>query len=193
MCARVPCGSRTHLASRPTFGRCPRLAPLPLGQGHVSGGRGSRTLKVCARLFSRQLPSPVGLSLQAAAAGVEPAIVSLTGSCLTVRPHRNESVRVAGFEPAISGFRRRRNARLSHTLISKSTQRESNPHIHHGKAAGSRYIMGAKNRTKLSRIEEHWVRLEPTSPHYGCGILAAGPPVPICQWDQRGSNPHRPG
>ena len=82
-------------------------------------------------------------------------------------------VRVAGFEPAVSGFRRRRNSRLSHTLIAKSTQRESNPHIRHGKAAGSRYIMGAKNRTKLSKIAEHQVGLEPTLPHYGCGILAA--------------------
>ena len=91
--------------------------------------------------------------IEAAVAGVEPAIVSLTGSRLTVRPHRNESVRAAGFEPAFSCARGRRNPRLSHALIAKSTQRESNPHIRHGKAAGSRYIMGAKNRTKLSKIE----------------------------------------
>ncbi len=55
---------------------------------------------------------------EAAAAGVEPAIISLTGSCLTVRPHRNESVRAAGFEPALSCARGRRNSRLSHALMS---------------------------------------------------------------------------
>jgi hypothetical protein len=32
-----------------------------------------------------------------------------------------------------------------HTISTKSTQRESNPHIRHGKAVGSRYIMGAFN------------------------------------------------
>jgi hypothetical protein len=40
---------------------------------------------------------------------------------------------------------------------------------------------------------EHRVGLEPTSPHYGCGVLAAGRPVPFIQWDQRDLNPHRPG
>ncbi len=65
-------------------------------------------------------------------------------------------VGVVGFEPAVSGFRRLRSvagtrARLSHTLISESAQRESNPHFRHGKAAGYRYIMGAKIRSKLSK------------------------------------------
>jgi hypothetical protein len=39
------------------------------------------------------------------------------------------------------------------TLISQSTQRSRRAHIRPGKAAGSRYIMGAKQRTKLSKIE----------------------------------------
>jgi hypothetical protein len=133
---------------------------------------------------------------QAAAAGVEPAIVSLTGSRLTVRPHRNESVRAAGFEPALSCARGRRNPRLSHALISKSAQRESNPHFHHGKAAGSRYIMGASNhwsncqRSKSTGpLLRNGVRFEPTSPHYGCGILAAGLPVPVVQLGSEGLEP----
>ena len=34
-------------------------------------------------------------------------------------------------------------ARLPYVLIGQSAQRESNPHIRHGKATGCRYIMGA--------------------------------------------------
>ena len=48
-----------------------------------------------ARLFSKQLPSPIGLPFRirkAAAAGIEPAKGRLTGACLYQhRPHRNES------------------------------------------------------------------------------------------------------
>ncbi len=36
----------------------------------------------------------------------------------------------------------RASTRLSHTLKIESAQRESNPHIRHGKAVGCRYIMG---------------------------------------------------
>jgi hypothetical protein len=61
----------------------------------------------------------------------------------------------------------------------KSTQRESNPHIRPGEAAGSRYIMGALKLNRIVKEREHRVRLELTSPHYGCGILAAGRPVPV--------------
>ena len=70
---------------------------------------------------------------------------------------------------------------------------ELNPHFRHGKAAGYRYIMGASNRWSYCQRSEHRVGLEPTSPHYECGVLAAGPPVPFIQWDQRDLNPHRPG
>ena len=51
---------------------------------------------------------------------------------------------MAGFEPAVSCTRSTRIAKLSHTLMTKSAQWESNPHFRHGKAAGYRYIMGAK-------------------------------------------------
>lgn len=51
--------------------------------------------------------------------------------------------------------------------------------------------MGASNHWSNCQRTEHRVGLEPTSPHYGCGILAAGRPVLVIQWDQRGSNPHR--
>ena len=49
----------------------------------------------------------------------------------------------------------------------------------------------AQNHWSNCQRTEHRVGLEPTSPHYGCGILAAGRPVLVIQWDQRGSNPHR--
>ena len=70
------------------------LAPLPLGQGHVlfhqGGSRGTRThngdhTRTCFR--GRLLIRPDDFP-QAAVAGFEPACVSLTGSCLTVGPHR---------------------------------------------------------------------------------------------------------
>ena len=62
-----------------------------------------------------------------------------------------------------------------------SAQRESNPHFRHGKAAGYRYIMGDWLEAELSKTKvrsEHREGLEPSSPHYGCGVLAAGRPVP---------------
>ena len=48
-----------------------------------------------------------------------------------------------GCKPTLSASRNRRIPRLSHVL-SKSTQRESNPHVLHGEQAGCRYITGAR-------------------------------------------------
>jgi hypothetical protein len=84
-------------------------------------------------------------------------------------------------------------AKLSH-IPNRSAQRESNPHFRHGKATGCRYIMGTVHRSQIVKENrEHWVGVEPTSPHYGCGVLAARRPVLNFKWDQRGSNPHPPG
>src|SRR3954454_23632951 len=98
-------------------------------------------------------------------------------------------VGAAGFEPAFSWSRTRRIARLSHAPSRPSAQRESNPHFRHGKAVGCRYIMGTSSRRRIVK-EGHRVGLEPTSAHYGCGVLAAGRPVHETEWDPRGSNPH---
>ena len=183
-------------------------------------GEGVEPSRLIARLFSRQVPSPdlACPSVEAAAAGIEPAKGRLTGACLYQhRPHRNRSqggrtrtcdlklpelarcqaslhsgkVGAGRFEPPISCSRSTRVSRLPHTPKPNSAQRELNPHFRHGKAAGYRYIMGASNRWPNCQRSEHRVGLEPTSPHYGCGILAAGRPVLVIQWDQRGSNPHR--
>ena len=76
---------------------------------------------------------------------------------------------------------------------STSAQRESNPHVRHGKAVGYRYIMGTIAVAELSRNGEHRVGLEPTSPPYEGGVFAARRPVPASRWDRRGSNPHQTG
>ena len=52
----------------------------------------------------------------------------------------------------------------------ESAQWESNPHIRHGKAVGCRYIMGA-GRHPVLIIEEHREGIEPSLPHYECGVL----------------------
>ena len=165
---------------------------------------------------------------RAAATGIEPVVCSLTGSRLTIRPHRNAisvdrfqlSISCAQTKPALRRFGARgfpnfptrcfvsfiANLRSwnqwTSTRERKSTQRESNPHFRHGEPAGYRYIMGANVLIGLSksRFESTGPRLfvavlglEPTSPHYGCGILAAERPVPVFEWDQRDLNPHFPG
>ena len=84
---------------------------------------------------------------------------------------------MAGFEPAISCSQGRRISQAflhpeSHPPI--SAQRESNPHVRHGKAVGYRYIMGTIAVPALSKSREHRVGLEPTSPPYESGIFAAG-------------------
>ncbi len=83
---------------------------------------------------------------------------------------------MAGFEPAISCSRSRRNGQAflhpESPRSPTSAQRESNPHVRHGKAVGYRYIMGTITVAELSRSREHRVGLEPTSPPYECGVFA---------------------
>ena len=107
------------------------------------------------------------------------------------------TVGMAGFEPAISCSRSRRIGQAflhpESSCSPTSAQRESNPHIRHGKTVGCRYIMGTITAAGLSRSREHRVGLEPTSPPYEGGVFAARRPVPASKWDRRGSNPHRTG
>ena len=122
-----------------------RLAPLPLGQGHIKRKeRESNPQGLSLDCFRdschRQLACPS--VCEAAAAGIEPASGRLTAACLYQhRPHRNTEsgwqdlnqrsqapracaipgfatpwqVGVAGFEPTLSCSRSRRISRLSHT------------------------------------------------------------------------------
>jgi hypothetical protein len=54
--------------------------------------------------------------------------------------------------------------------------------LHHGCQRSDRIVK--------ELLREHRVGLEPTSPHYGCGVLAAERPVPVSQWDQTDLNRH---
>ena len=122
-----------------------RLVPRPLGQGHKAEGEGVEPSRLIARLFSRQLPSPIGLPFRYELRRLGS---NQRGTCLTDTrnyqqlPLRNR-VGAVGFEPTISCFRSRRNCQAFPYADCKSAQRESNPHIRHGKAVGCRYIMGA--------------------------------------------------
>lgn len=102
---------------------------------------------------------------------------------------------MVGFEPTVSGTRNRRIPRLSYTPMlesaphscarstSKSTRRELNPHFRRGMATGCRYITGAQidvpncQRTSIFKPQttnfrtEHRAGLEPTLPHYECGVV----------------------
>src|SRR5688572_13585271 len=71
---------------------------------------------------------------------------------------------------------------LPTAYLKKSTRRELNPHLRRGIAVRCRYITGAHRRAELSKPacaqnSEHRARLELALPHYGCGVVAAGPPV----------------
>ena len=115
-------------------------------RAHKAEGEGVEPSRLIARLFSRQLPSPIGLPFRiTSCGGRNRTCVGALNSRLPVparAPPQSKSG-TAGFEPTISCSRSTRNSRLSHTPECKSTQRESNPHFRHGKAAGCRYIMGA--------------------------------------------------
>jgi hypothetical protein len=69
--------------------------------------------------------------------------------------------------------------RRSGQIVLKSAQRELNPHFRHGKATGSHYIMGAKDRHIF--LIEHRVGVEPTFPRYEGGVFAIGRPVQLLE------------
>ena len=81
---RVPCGNRTRLAGLEDR-RLRRSA-----KGTRSGRRESRTLKAhrSAVFGTAAVAHRLALPFQAAVAGIEPALVSLTGSRLTIGLHR---------------------------------------------------------------------------------------------------------
>ena len=85
-------------------------------------------------------------------------------------------VRMAGFEPAISCARGTRNPRLSHVLKNERPAgvepalppwQGSRLPLHHGRLCHNQIV----------KQREHRAGLEPASPHYGCGVLAARRPV----------------
>ena len=105
-------------------------------------GEGVEPSRLIARPFSRRLPSPVGLPFRSSCGGRNRTCNRLLNREPPYHWATPQEVRTVGFEPTLSGSRNRRIAGLSYVL-SKSTQRELNPHILRGKQAGCRYITGA--------------------------------------------------
>src|SRR4051812_44042373 len=119
-----------------------RPAPLPLGQGHMRKDQGVEPSRLIARPFSGRLPSPIGLPFRSSCGGRNRTCNRLLNREPPYHWATPQKVRTVGFEPTLSGSRNRRIAGLSYVL-SKSTQRELNPHILHGEQGGYRYITGA--------------------------------------------------
>ena len=177
---RVPCGSRTRLSGLGS--RC--LDRSAKGTVRSRGGRrGSRTPKahrsaVFETAAIAQLACPSTES--APAAGIEPASSRLTAgrsvparappeSIQSGRPDSNR--RSPGPEPGgLPGFPTPRPVEVpsgSRTRTSAMARRQA--------AATSWAHFTVTELSKRSR--GHRVGLEPTPPHYGCGVLAAGRPV----------------
>ena len=158
-------------------------------RAHRAEGEGVEPSRLIARLFSKQLPSPIGLPFhKAAEAGIEPASRRLTVAFpYQHRTHRNsQSGRLDLNQRSRAPEARAPSleilAKLSHVLKMRPAGIEpTHPAwqagrlpLHHG-----RKIL----LTKLSKIDnakrssEHRVGLEPTLPPYESGVLAARRPV----------------
>jgi hypothetical protein len=104
------------------------------------------------------------------------------------------AIEVAGFEPAVSCSRSRRISRLSYTSDLKKCPAGVEPA--HPPWQGGRLPLHHGHESKHPELSkrEHRVGLEPTSPRWRRGVLAAGRAMQgNRQWDRRGSNPHHPG
>ena len=153
----MPCGSRTRLAS--LEGWC----LVPIGQGHTrrkereSNPQGSsldRSRSGCHRPLACPSVSSSRLRWLDSNQRWGECHVGLTGrSLLPTRVHRNNGVRTAGFEPAISCSQGTRNPRLSHVLNREHPAgvepalppwQGSRLPLHHGRLVGSRIVKDQK-------------------------------------------------
>ncbi len=184
--ASAGCGSRTRVAWLEARGPAPERTPRRNVAMEAEGG-GFEPPRLFARPRSRRLPSPKGLPFRSLSTGGrnrtcelllnreahEPAhatpvlVVRLsrggrirTGGLLLPKqadcqafphPDRLSDKCPAGIEPALPPWQ---GSRLP---------------LQHGHACRYQIVKDCR---------EHRVGLEPTSPHYGCGVLAAGRPVP---------------
>jgi hypothetical protein len=141
----------------------PGVVPLDQSRSLRAEGEGVEPSRLIARPDSSRVPSPFGLPFlnrAAPAAGIEPASPRLTAGCSCQHElHRNRKFRQSGWPdsnrrspaPKAGGL-----ARLSYIpsrRLPTSAQRESNPHVRHGKAVGCRYIMGTFAVPGLSKIK----------------------------------------
>ncbi len=158
-------GSRTLKAHRSTaFAHgCHRQLACPSVLSKGCGGRN----RTCVGAVNSRLPVPAQVPPQSNQSGrrdLNPRsrAPATTGTMLRMVPRRcpaeyeaflrPASKRPAGVEPALPP---RQGGRLP---------------LHHGRDL---------TWAGLSKIEEHREGLEPSSPHYGCGILATGRPVRV--------------
>ena len=119
-------------------------------------------------------------------------------------PHRANSVRTAGIQAGAIVLPRAPAPGFPTSCFPQSAQRESNPHVRHGKATGCRYIMGALWRFGLSKNQSTgWE----SNPRLGVTKAESSPLDDQCcshaenrgshanhfpKWDRWGSNPHHP-
>ena len=146
-----------------------RPGSLPLADPREGGRRGSRTLKAhrSAVFGTAAIACWLALPVRAAAAGIEPAIVSLTGSRLTIRPHRSRPDWPHRSRPD--------------TPVGQSGRWDSNP----------RFPVPETGGAFLRPDSEHPAGIEPARPAWQAGRL---PLHHGCtKWDPRDLNPHRPG
>ena len=165
----------------------PGVVPLDQSRKKQAEGEGVEPSRLIARPGSGRVPSPIGLSFRLLSSGgrtrtcVPPVNSRVLVPARTPPESKVQTVGMAGFEPAISCSQGRRIGQaFLHPESSRSptsAQRESNPHVRHGKAVGYRYIMGTITAAGLSRSREHRVGLEPSSPPYESGVFAARRPV----------------
>ena len=119
-----------------------RVGAALLSQEHVPDnqrkGQESNLQGLSPRLLSKQVPSPGWLALpyRAVPAGLEPAIVRLTGGRSTLELQGINVSVTFSWPPA-------RRIEPSSPTRCQSVQGDLNPRIHHGKVAGCPYIMDA--------------------------------------------------
>jgi hypothetical protein len=82
-------------------------------------GEGVEPSRLIARLFSRQLPSPVGLPFRSSCGGRNRTCNRLLNREPPYHWATPQEVRTVGFEPTLSGSRNRRIAGLSYVLKSE--------------------------------------------------------------------------
>lgn len=200
---RVPCESRTRLSSLEGWRLCRSAKSTSSGRrgSRTLKAHRSTVFETAAVAHRLALPYPK----EAAVAGIEPAKGRLTGACLYQhRPHRNESewqdLNLRSQAPracAMPGFATLCNNKSVRTDLNRRSRapeargipgspthrfqkRPAGVEPAHPPWQGSRLPLHhgrIESLVELSKNQEHRVGLEPTSPHYGCGILAAGRPV----------------
>ena len=151
-----------------------RLTPLPLGQEHEAEGEGVEPSRLIARLFSKQLPSPIGLPvrIRKSCGGRNRTCEGALNRRLPVPAQappqmksgwqvlnlRSQAPRACAMPGFATPWRSRRGRIRTADLVlpkhagfqatprteTKSAQRELNPHICPGRAVRYRYIMGAE-------------------------------------------------